>query len=149
MRIFVIPDKILPVFSKSIIMDINAGTILFFKFLRKFKHLFAIFITRQLTGNIKESIIPYIFENLKQIKLIKTSKKDDQDEPSSSFVTMLNNLQTLSIAKQRSKNKYIGNETTEPISEESVLQTNNDISCLTNLSQPEVESIMPRVGKEF
>lgn len=38
--------------------------------------LFAIFISKQMTGNIKESIIPYIQANAKQMKIIDKSKKE-------------------------------------------------------------------------
>ncbi len=103
------------------------------------KQLFAIFITRQLTGNFKESILPYILANMKQIKIINKSKKDDLNtERDQELLRNIDQLQTYASA-------YVKKVTSESDSlKNSSLDENFDNNC-DEISQPEVESIMPSV----
>ena len=118
--------------------------------------MFAIFITKSIiTGNIKESILPYISQSLKQIKLIGTTKKEDYVSPSDGFKAELNKLQTIA----RLHNISLNYEKSSEIESNSDLKNNDlfdgkkrtnsflNIADITSLSQPEVESIMPNVSK--
>ena len=42
--------------------------------------LFALFISKQMTGNIKESIIPYIQANFKQMRIIDRVNREKEEE---------------------------------------------------------------------
>ena len=118
--------------------------------------MFAIFITKSIiTGNIKESILPYISQSLKQIKLIGTTKKETYVAPNEEFKKELNKLQK--TARTHNKNLTEISESDETGSKsDSISNSNSDlfddkkrtnsflnIADITSLSQPEVESIMP------
>ena len=98
-------------------------------------------ILSQLTGNFKESIIPYIKENMKQERLIDKSKKEDlNSEPNKEILNDLERLQLYS--KNFSKNtKETNNNNIEE--DERSNQSNTDET--QSVTQAEVESLMPNV----
>lgn len=104
------------------------------------KQLFAIFITRQLTGNIKESLLPYVFASMRQIKIINKSKRDSQtSEPNQELIQQLERLQA--YASNFVKSRQIKMMKPEKVdSEESNVPVDQE-----SINQPELESIMPCV----
>lgn len=128
------------------------------------EHLFAIFITKSIiTGNIKESILPYISQSLKQIKLIGTTKKENYIAPSDEFKKELNNLQKIARTHNKkltevnniqnddagSKNDAISNSNSDLFDDKKRTNSFLNIADITSLSQPEVESIMPNNPDTF
>ena len=118
----------------------------FFRYLIEFftimKQLFAIFITRQLTGNIKESLIPYVKSSMNQIKIIdKTKNSNLALEKNQELIKNINKLKQYSI-NYRNFHKFVTESTTNRENTD-IKETSND--PLENLSQPEVESLMPKV----
>ncbi len=118
----------------------------FFRYLIEFftimKQLFAIFITRQLTGNIKESLIPYVKSSMNQIKIIdKTKNSNLALEKNQELIKNINKLKQYSI-NYRNFHKFVTESTTNKENTD-IKETSND--PLENLSQPEVESLMPKV----
>jgi len=106
------------------------------------KQLFAIFITRQLTGNIKESLIPYVKSSMNQIKIIdKTKNSNLALEKNQELIKNINKLKQYSI-NYRNFHKFVTESTTNRENTD-IKETSND--PLENLSQPEVESLMPKV----
>lgn len=95
--------------------------------------MYAIFISRQLTGNFKEAIVPYIMESLKQIKKIdKANKKQDSEK--------VINTELSDMVERLKRYAQIFNVQNE---------LENLISCeedTIGLNQPEVESLMPKVS---
>ncbi len=114
--------------------------------------MFAIFITRQMTGNIKESIIPYIITSLQQLKIIdKSKKKTLQSEPNQILIQNLTKLQR--YAKNYSKKedlllKNSNNEESNDSNEQDDLN-NDDIGPSKDIYQPELESLMPSYPDTF
>jgi hypothetical protein len=101
-------------------------------FFLNFKQLFAIFITKQLTGNLKESVIPYMRSSLKQIKIIDKAKKEaEREAPNSEVKSNVEKLQR--YAMNYLKNANIQLDSMEPLSDSD------------DVDQPEVESLMPTV----
>ena len=102
--------------------------------------MFAIFITKSIiTGNIKESILPYISQSLKQIKqelnkLQKTARTHNK------------NLTEISESDETgSKSDSISNSNSDLFDDKKRTNSFLNIADITSLSQPEVESIMPNV----
>lgn len=127
--------------------------------------MFAIFITRQLTGNIKESIIPYVVANVKQLRVIDKSKKEDlSSEPNQNIFKIIEKLQRYSKnyvnieaqlnsslnsnswSKRVNVERSDSNSSTNTDSSENGAETQPDQN---ELSQPEVESLMPQVRYHF
>lgn len=101
------------------------------------KQLFAIFITRQLTGNLKESIIPYIRANIKQIKIIdKSHKFNYESEPNQELIKSVDQLQRYATNFLNLKDESSSTDK----------QENQEKTTEENLYQPEVESLMPVVS---
>lgn len=105
--------------------------------------LFAIFISKQLTGNIKESIIPYIWANMRQMKIIDRSIKEKQ------FSSEMNKDWTLIVEKlQHYAESYI--QTQINLNDKDIdiqVEFNNDLKDENTknndeVSRPEVESLM-------
>ena len=105
--------------------------------------MFAIFITRQFIGNIKESLIPYIQSSLKQLKIIdKTKNSNLETEKNQDIIQNLNRL--ISYAKNYNAfNKFINESDEEDIKKTDKNET--DSNDTQDISQPEVESLMPKV----
>ncbi|CAF0827149.1 unnamed protein product [Brachionus calyciflorus] len=105
------------------------------------EQLFAIFITRQLTGNIKEAIFPYIFENLKQIKKIDRVAKDEKLDikPDQELIDNVQRLQRYAT-KFLEQSSNLNTEKADNYQEEEIP---------SELSQPEVESLMPNYPDTF
>jgi hypothetical protein len=110
-----------------------------------------------LKGNIKESIYPYIKENLKQIKLISTAKKDDYKQPSEEFVNHLKQLQSyINLLAKKVNDKYDENADNSlqdftsmgdslSLDQKSNNENPNDFD-LASVNQCEVECMMPSVS---
>lgn len=87
-----------------------------------------------MTGNLKESLIPYIVASLKQIKKINKAKKESQRvEPSNGVKANVEKLQIYAINYLKINNSNIQEEKT-------------DKTSLEDVDQPEVESLMPSVS---
>jgi hypothetical protein len=87
--------------------------------------LFAIFITGQFTGNLKESIIPYVLSNANQLKRI---DKSEAEQSQSEYDTAAQNIEKL---KRYSENFFKQNQNMEPTEgeeddENSILNQKND-----------------------
>jgi hypothetical protein len=105
--------------------------------------LFAVFITRQFIGNIKESLVPYIQSSLKQLKIIdKTKNSNLETEKNQDIIKNLDRLK--SYAKNYNAfNKFINESDEEEIKKTDKNETDSGDS--QEISQPEVESLMPKV----
>lgn len=98
------------------------------------QQLYAIFISRQLTGNFKEAIVPYIMESLKQIKKIdKANKKHDLEK--------MTNTELSEMVERLKRYAQIFNEQNVPENSNFTLNENES----ADLNQPEVESLMLKV----
>ena len=114
------------------------------------QQLFAIFITRQLTGNIKESLIPYINISWKQIKIIdKTKNSNLALEKNQDLIKNLAKLRQYSINYRNFKQGHKTFTSQENKSKESSLENLSSENSLENISQPEVESLMPEYPDTF
>lgn len=109
--------------------------------------LFAIFISKQLTGNIKESIIPYIRANMNQMKIIDKSKMEKMNNSEANpkgqnWKQILEKLRHYSTSYAKSQvSVEHGLSNAEFIETES---TEKD-----GISQPEIESIMATYPDTF
>ena len=107
-----------------------------------------------MTGNIKESLIPYIKENMKQLKLIDKSKKQDlTSEPNKDIISDLKRLQ---LYANNYINKWhnlvhggVNENESRSNTNESENAANTDEDESQSLSQAEVESLMPSVNTCF
>ena len=99
-------------------------------------------MTRQLTGNIKESVLPYIIASLQQIKLIgKTQKQTHWSEANQDLVKKVSALQR--YAQNYAKmTATTGHRLETPVDESSEESSIDD----KEIGQPEVESLMPTVS---
>lgn len=104
------------------------------------EHLFALFINKQLSGNLKESIIPYITGNLRIFDLIKKTKKNDDAKPSDA---LLRNLKSLQEYSSKRSNTADSHEILDTLNTDQQTQQNE------GLSQPEIESIMTKYPDTF
>ena len=104
-------------------------------------------MTRQLTGNIKESVLPYIIASLQQIKLIgKTQKQTHWSEANQDLIRKATALQRYAQNYLKMTDKT--RKRFEPtINEETIGDENDEGSAVDSkeIGQPEVESLMPTV----
>jgi len=103
--------------------------------------LFALFISKQLTGNLKESIIPYIQANVKQMKIIDRLNKEKNSsslEINKNWSQVLEKLQHYASSYLRTKVNLLDEDKTVDVEFIKVACDEPD----ETLSQPEVESLM-------
>lgn len=105
--------------------------------------LFAIFLTKQLTGNLKESIIPYIRANMNQMKIIDKSKKDKMNPTEEeNWKQVLNKLKHYSTSYAQTQ-MNLGNEPSN------IELNKQEVESTDGISQPEIESIMATYPDTF
>lgn len=112
--------------------------------------LFAIFISKQFTGNIKESIIPYIQSNMKQMSMIDKTKKEklNSSEMNKDFMKILEKLQHYANSYLQSEIR-LNDPSTDVNVEFNKFNTECNNSEQDDLSQPEVESLMSAYPDTF
>ncbi len=102
--------------------------------------LFAIFISKQLTGNFKESIIPYIRANIKQIKIISKVKNENIDaslEINKNWNQILEKLQHYADSYLNTQLNLLKDDKTVDVE---FIKTSYHSD--QGMTQPEVESLM-------